>query len=231
MGRPAGRPREPALSRGAIVAAALDIIDREGMAALSIRALGDDLGVNSASLYHHFENKDEILLGVARQVLRNVELREQPDMPWQAWMVSAAIEIRLGLLAHPNALMVILELHPRTFFPEPYNVVLPVLESHGVPADLALTILDGLEALAFGSALNTAYARTMDPEASTDPGREGLTRMYATTRYDDATRFEMSCYALIDGLTTQVAQLRPRTRRKAPKSAATGRRTSTPTGR
>ena len=229
MGRPAGRPKEPALSRGAIIAAALDIIDRSGMAALSIRALGDDLGVNSASLYHHFENKDEILLGVARQVLRNVEIREEPDMPWPAWMVSAAMEMRRGLLAHPHALMVILELHPRTFFPEPYNVVLPMLEAHGVPPDLALTILDGLEALAFGSALNTAYTRTMDPETLSEPRCEGLRRMYQATRYDDEERFEKACYALIDGLTTEVAQHQAGTRRTTATMVNATRRSTTRT--
>ena len=58
--RPARRRREP-ISREAIVTAAIQLIDREGLAALSMRRLGDELGVGAASLYWHVGSKDGLL--------------------------------------------------------------------------------------------------------------------------------------------------------------------------
>src|SRR2546429_1473135 len=58
--RPAGRRREP-ISREAIVKAAIDLLDREGLPALSMRRLGDELGAGAASLYWHVGSKDGLL--------------------------------------------------------------------------------------------------------------------------------------------------------------------------
>ena len=58
--RQARRRREP-ISRDAIVAAAIRLLDREGLAALSMRRLGDELGAGAASLYWHVGSKDGLL--------------------------------------------------------------------------------------------------------------------------------------------------------------------------
>lgn len=55
-----GHGREP-LTRERIARAALGILDSEGMDALTMRRLGDELGVEAMSLYHHFSGKDAIL--------------------------------------------------------------------------------------------------------------------------------------------------------------------------
>ena len=58
--RSSRRRREP-ISREAIVKAAVDLLDREGLAALSMRRLGDELGAGAASLYWHVGSKDGLL--------------------------------------------------------------------------------------------------------------------------------------------------------------------------
>ena len=58
--RQARRRREP-ISRDAIVAAAIRLLDREGLAALSMRRLADELGAGAASLYWHVGSKDGLL--------------------------------------------------------------------------------------------------------------------------------------------------------------------------
>ena len=58
--RKARRRREP-ISRDAIVAAAIRLLDREGLAALSMRRLADELGAGAASLYWHVGSKDGLL--------------------------------------------------------------------------------------------------------------------------------------------------------------------------
>src|SRR4051812_14453640 len=50
-----------ALSRERIAAVALALVDREGLAALSTRRLGDELGCEAMSIYHHFPNKAHLM--------------------------------------------------------------------------------------------------------------------------------------------------------------------------
>src|SRR3546814_2117381 len=68
------RPRTPLIAKDAVIAAATKVLEKEGAKALTLRRLAADLNVNSASLYHHFENKEEILLAVVRAALRGLRL-------------------------------------------------------------------------------------------------------------------------------------------------------------
>ena len=216
MARAPGRPKEPALSRRVAVAAALDIIDRDGLGALNIRSLAAALEVNSASLYHHFENKDEILLGVARSVLRDVTVHDRPGEPWQTQMVSTLLALRRALLAHPNAVPLILRLHPRSFAPDPYDKVINILERNGVPPGLTLTVLDAGEALTFGWALHSTTAASVETGPPDDGRGQGLARIYERSHLDDDARFEMACHALIGGLTAEIGTSPPRGRPQHP---------------
>ncbi|MEE1787380.1 TetR/AcrR family transcriptional regulator [Streptomyces sp. SP17BM10] len=68
------RPRTPLLSRERIVAAALRLIDAEGLEALSTRRLATELSVSGPSLYNHFATKDELLDAVVDTVIGEVDL-------------------------------------------------------------------------------------------------------------------------------------------------------------
>jgi AcrR family transcriptional regulator len=58
------RQREP-LSRDAIVAAAVEIVEERGLKQLTMRALGERLGVEAMALYHYFKSKEELLEAIA----------------------------------------------------------------------------------------------------------------------------------------------------------------------
>ena len=60
QGREQGR-QGAGLSRERIAAAALALVDREGLTALSTRRLGDELGCEAMSIYHHFPNKAHLM--------------------------------------------------------------------------------------------------------------------------------------------------------------------------
>ena len=66
-----GRPR-PGLTRHAVLAAAVGLADREGLAALSMRALARHLGVEAMSLYHHVANKEALLDGMVDAVFEEI---------------------------------------------------------------------------------------------------------------------------------------------------------------
>ena len=83
---PVPRPKVPLISKRKTLEAALRIIDTEGLDALSVRRLAVELNVNAASLYHHFRNKDEILVGAAQLALAEVRTPDTRDEPWQSWL-------------------------------------------------------------------------------------------------------------------------------------------------
>ena len=49
------------LTRESVVSAAVDLADREGIAALTMRRLARHVGVEAMSLYHHLPNKEALL--------------------------------------------------------------------------------------------------------------------------------------------------------------------------
>jgi AcrR family transcriptional regulator len=74
------RPRTPLLSRDGIVAAALTLVDAEGLEALSTRRLAAELGVSGPSLYNHVATKDELIDAVVDSVLAGVDVSAFADL-------------------------------------------------------------------------------------------------------------------------------------------------------
>ena len=68
----AGR-REP-LTKERVLRAAVELADRGGIDALSMRKLGQELGVEAMALYRHVRNKDDILDGAIDAVVGEIEL-------------------------------------------------------------------------------------------------------------------------------------------------------------
>ena len=100
--RRTGRPKEAILSTNLIRDQALAIIDEEGLAALTMRGLANRLGVQAASLYAHFANKDAVLAAIAARLAKRIDTTGFADS-WQTglrrWSESFYAAVRL----HPNA--------------------------------------------------------------------------------------------------------------------------------
>ena len=71
----AGRAR---LSKRAVVDRALKLADTDGLDALTIRKLAQDLGVTPMALYWHFRSKEDLLEGMAEEVWSEIEVRVDP---------------------------------------------------------------------------------------------------------------------------------------------------------
>ena len=95
------RPRRK-LSRERVLAAALRLADQEGIDAVSMRRLGQALGVEAMSLYRHVSGKEDILDGIADLVMEEVEVPNR-DVPWQTALRQSAVSTHLALLRHPWA--------------------------------------------------------------------------------------------------------------------------------
>jgi AcrR family transcriptional regulator len=98
---PRSRGEQPTLSRAQIVQAAIELLDAEGPAGLSMRRLGTRLGSGATSVYWHVANKDELLeLGVD-EVLAEVYVPEVGDTDWRTGASILTSGMRTMLLRHP----------------------------------------------------------------------------------------------------------------------------------
>ena len=78
---PDAAPRAP-LTRRRVLRAAVALADRGGVAALSMRKLAQELGVEAMSLYHHVASKEAILDGIVDVVFGEIEL-PSGDVGWR----------------------------------------------------------------------------------------------------------------------------------------------------
>ena len=93
------------LSRDLVLETALSLVDHEGLGALSMRRLGQELGVEAMSLYHHVANKDDILDGMVDTVFGEIELPGE-GTEWKTAMRRRARSARAALTRHPWAISI-----------------------------------------------------------------------------------------------------------------------------
>ena len=100
----AGRPRSGAerLSRDAVLEAAVELADTEGVEALSMRAVARQLGVEAMSLYHHVANKEALLDGMVDTVFAEFHAPE-PGADWRSELRERSLTARETLKRHPWA--------------------------------------------------------------------------------------------------------------------------------
>lgn len=151
-----GRPSRNRITRDGSVRAALDIIDQEGLDALSLELVARRLGVKAPSLYYHFKDKAELLSEVARLVLTDLDLPGPAEAePWEEAMVRVCVATRRALLRHPNTAPLLLQFFPRHIMLRGYD---RWIADCPYPPDTHMTLLEGTEKLTYGSALFAAAA-------------------------------------------------------------------------
>lgn len=95
------KPRERSLSRDAIAAAALEIVDTEGLDAMTMRRVAEALGTSAASLYAHVANKEELLEVVVERAIGEIEFSDAADPEhWQEQVKQGLRAMRAGIAAH-----------------------------------------------------------------------------------------------------------------------------------
>jgi AcrR family transcriptional regulator len=102
---PLAATRQP-LTKDRVLAAAIELADREGIDALSMRRLGQSLGVEAMALYRHVRDKDDLLDGVVEAVVAGIDLPPKDAdraKDWRADMRTLAIDSRQQMLRHPWA--------------------------------------------------------------------------------------------------------------------------------
>ncbi|MFD5157234.1 TetR/AcrR family transcriptional regulator [Streptomyces hawaiiensis] len=109
--RASDRGRLGRLTRERVLTAALALVDREGLSALSMRRLGTELGVEAMALYRYAASKDSLLDGLVEALYLELEERlaadadEDPD--WRAGLHRIARATYAVCLTHPQAVPLI----------------------------------------------------------------------------------------------------------------------------
>src|SRR6267143_5620342 len=96
--KPAAEPRSP-LNRERVLRAAVALADDSGIGSLSMRKLGDALGVEAMSLYNHVANKGDLLDGMVDFVFSEIDL-PAGGADWKTSMRERAISARQALARH-----------------------------------------------------------------------------------------------------------------------------------
>ena len=89
------------LSRERIAATALELLDREGLEALSMRRLAEELCVGTMTLYRYFRDKEELLDAVVDATVP-VDLPDLPEGTWRERIAELLRYVRLGMTRHPG---------------------------------------------------------------------------------------------------------------------------------
>jgi AcrR family transcriptional regulator len=155
MSATAGRdapPRQP-LSRERVVRAAMALADAGGIDALTMRRLGDELGVEAMSLYKHVANKDDLIDGMTDAVFAEIELPSGAT-DWRTAMRERAVSVRAALSRHPWATPL---MQSRTS-PGPatmrhHDTVIGTLRTAGFSVALTAHAFSALDSYIYGFAL------------------------------------------------------------------------------
>jgi AcrR family transcriptional regulator len=132
--KPTADERVP-LSRDRILRAGVDLADREGLDALTMRRLAQELGVEAMTLYYYVANKDDLLSGIVDVVVQGIDL-PTPGQAWRQALRTAAISAHDILVRHPWSAALFLRGEPRQGRLDYMNGILGCLREGGFSTEM-----------------------------------------------------------------------------------------------
>jgi len=209
------RAQRVPLTRERVLHAAVALADESGSESLSMRKLGEAVGVEAMSLYHHVANKDDLLDGMIDVVFGEIELPSD-CADWKRAMRQRAVSARRVLARHGWAIRF---MESRTS-PGPatlhhHDAVLGCLRNAGFSVRLAAHAFSVLNSYIYGFALQERSLPFHTPEQTAELAQEMLGRFPVneyphlaelTTEhvmqpgYDYGNEFEFGLDLVLEGL-------------------------------
>jgi AcrR family transcriptional regulator len=217
--------RRTTLTRERVLQAGLDLADDAGLEAVSMRRLGQELGVEAMSLYNHVANKDDLLDGMVEMVMVEVnrsarEVRDgaEPGADWQGVLRAQVLASRQHMLRHrwlPVALESRAGMSPGVA--RYFDGVLATLLAGGFSNDLGHHALHALGSRALGFTQELFTPGNEEQDAASQAAMASMARelphlvaMLAEVAHydpestlgwcDDQSEFEFGLDVLLDGL-------------------------------
>jgi AcrR family transcriptional regulator len=188
MSEAAEKTRTP-LTRERVLRAAVALADERGLEELTMRKLGQDLGVEAMSLYNHVSNKDDILNGVVEVVaveivaaVEGIDPEGDAREEWKGVARRRMLAAREVMLRHRWAPAVF---ESRTDIPAPllayYDSLLRLMRQGGMSLDLAHHAMHALGSRAIGFSQELFVTDDKDP----DPEMVGMMIRQMSAHYPD----------------------------------------------
>ncbi len=217
------QPRLP-LTRRRILRAAIDLADAEGIAAVTMRRVAGELGVEAMSLYHHLDNKEDLLDGIVEELIGEIETElggfrvDVGVEDWQPRLRHIILTARRVMLRHRWAPSVI---ETRTKMPPGlvryFEMILGIMIEGGFSNDLAHHAMHALGSRALGFSQELFVPASTTEKAASDamfaammselPYMVGMLGAIShddpdsTLGWcDDQTEFEFGIDLILDGL-------------------------------
>jgi AcrR family transcriptional regulator len=211
---PAPAPRGP-LTRERVLRTGLALADEHGLDWLSMRKLGQALGVEAMSLYHHVANKEDLIDGMIDLVFAEIDLPSAED-DWKAAMRGRARSVRRVLSRHrwANGLMESRST-PGAANLRHHDAVLGCLRQAGFPIALVAHAYSALDSYIYGFAMQERALPFETPEQTAELAQAILARFpvdeyphlaeltfehVLKPGYDYAKEFEFGLDLLLDGI-------------------------------
>ncbi|MGY1896241.1 TetR/AcrR family transcriptional regulator C-terminal domain-containing protein [Nocardia gipuzkoensis] len=213
-----------AVTRAVVLAAALEIIDRDGVDGLSMRRLAEAVGRDPMVIYRHVPNKAAVLDGVTELVLAQLSV-DPADPDWAAQLRTLARDFRRLTLAHPRVVPLLvtrplatpLGLRPYAVI-RPLEDILQLLTRAGFSGADALHVYRAVFGFLYGHVLNELQEIVERPEETDDVLRLGLYRLPIAefpllrelapvlAAYDGEAELERGLDILLTGLSVTLLQ-------------------------
>jgi AcrR family transcriptional regulator len=210
------------LSRETIAAVALQIADKEGFDAVSMRRVAQELNVGTMSLYYYVKTKDD-LVAVMDDALLGEALLPKVPKDWQQAIMEIARHTHALFLRHPWALVSMLSAPPGLNAMRHMEQCLEALAETHMTNSEKLALLATVDDFVFGHALREAANDTaIDTEFAAAQLATGafsrIAKVFAKGRIEiRKDRFEQGLQALLNGLpysTTIAKSTRKKSRKK-----------------
>lgn len=229
-------PDRAPLSRSSVVQAAIAYVDQHGLNSLTMRRLGNELGVEAMSIYHHVNGREDLLEAMVGALVAGLRVGPEqdtgPEGGWQAFLQHMAHGVRALAVAHPHLFPLVSTRPPAAPWLRPPLRSLEVVEDflaglvrNGLSDSQAVQVYKVFTSFLLGHLLLEVAQRgaaTGPPDEPLDEGDAAVPNHdqddsidhYPTVRrnaallavHDADAQFEVALEALLDRLDEDLAQ-------------------------
>jgi len=193
------RGRRPSTTRAQVLAVALELVDRDGLAALTMRDLAAELGLAVGTVYTAAGGKEEILQGVADLVLGDLPEVAVVDGDWRGALVTFFTAVHRLLTAHPAiAQLSVLEPLVGPAILAGHDAVFQIMSAGGLDEADALTLYSTLASYTIGFILYQISRGAHAAEGRDPPVLLGRARPHLEIPLTDA-QFEAGLVQIVRG--------------------------------
>jgi AcrR family transcriptional regulator len=181
-------PRRVPLSRERVLDAAIKLADQGGLESLSMRKLGQELGVEAMAVYYHFANKDEVIDGIVDIVFSQIDLPAS-GADWKSAMRQRAVSLRDVLLRHRWAIgLMESRRKPGPANLRHHDVVIGSLRSAGLDMPTIAHAYSLVDSYIYGFALFTMNL-PFDPSEEVAELGQGVLRAFPVNAYPNLVAY------------------------------------------